>query len=469
MVDITGANGSQAVIIPAKKTGGIQAERNSSAAGDSKEATQKTVISDIVTLSNEAKEKLSNPSNDTNPVPLKFGGQDLRKFDFTGLDLRGASFVGANLEGVDLSSLDLTGADFSNANIEHANLKGANLTGANLSNVKASHANLEAAIFNETTTFDNADFSFASLKEAQFKSVYFYSDDYKMGEAAEENYKNINFNNADLSGAVFEGAALQFRNSNFENANLDGVDFKNSISTGFTDSNLKGANLSNLTFASDTLSHGKLLFLRSDLKDINFANTSLTDTTFSGSDIRGLDLSNRDLTNVGFGASWGSDGKIEHDLLTDGLNLSGSILDGATFNNVDMSNALIDMIKSAINIRVNETNFSGANFSGTDFTGGQFDISAAYTKGTIFTNANFTNALIGGNAYLRGDGRDDAPITADFTGANFFNARFYHINFNGNETVKLGQINYAASSSFKGVDVSDLSISNNYRHVENTY
>ncbi|MBB5806004.1 WD40 repeat protein [Saccharothrix ecbatanensis] len=63
-------------------------------------------------------------------VHLMLAGADLRAFDFSELDLRGANLSGADLSGQQLFDKDFTGTDLSGANLSDVRMIGGDLTGA---------------------------------------------------------------------------------------------------------------------------------------------------------------------------------------------------------------------------------------------------------------------------------------------------------------------------------------------------
>jgi len=101
-------------------------------------------------------------------------GQDLRGRDLSSLDLRGADLSGANLRGCRIENLDLTGANLTDADLRgsrlegldltDANLVGAWLSGAVLAGVALTRANLNAADFTGADLTD-VDFTDASLRK----------------------------------------------------------------------------------------------------------------------------------------------------------------------------------------------------------------------------------------------------------------------------------------------------------------
>jgi uncharacterized protein YjbI with pentapeptide repeats len=86
-----------------------------------------------------------------------FSGQDLRdasfvkvnlrQSNFSGANLAGVTFFGANLEGSNFEGADLHGATLDSASMRRVNFKNANLEGAFATYVKFEGANIEGADF----------------------------------------------------------------------------------------------------------------------------------------------------------------------------------------------------------------------------------------------------------------------------------------------------------------------------------
>tara|TARA_Y100001978_G_scaffold201566_1_gene220224 strand:+ start:1915 stop:2382 length:468 start_codon:yes stop_codon:yes gene_type:complete len=106
---------------------------------------------------------------------LDYGKQSLLGFDFSGSDLKGATFYLTDLQDANLSNCDLQGAslygaklkgtDLSNSNLREVTLDSANLDGTNLSNT-----NLEDS-FAYSTQFNNV-----KIDGADFTNVYLPND-----------------------------------------------------------------------------------------------------------------------------------------------------------------------------------------------------------------------------------------------------------------------------------------------------
>ncbi len=113
-----------------------------------------------------------------------------------------------------------------------------------------------------------------------------------------------NFANADIHGVIFKGAWLNL--TDFSNTNLTGADFSNLLyassppdhnsfqpSTPGATLYFVGSNLTNANFSNDKIIYGSL-FTNANLQNINFTNT-----TFNGVDFTGAqNMNTANLTNT---------------------------------------------------------------------------------------------------------------------------------------------------------------------------
>jgi uncharacterized protein YjbI with pentapeptide repeats len=91
---------------------------------------------------------------------------DLRKMDFSGMELKGTIFSEASLDFANLQTSDLRDAQF-----DYANLIGANLVRANLEGSEIFHADLNLADFTEAN-LRNVRFEKVDLAEAKFAGAH---------------------------------------------------------------------------------------------------------------------------------------------------------------------------------------------------------------------------------------------------------------------------------------------------------
>ena len=103
---------------------------------------------------------------------LDYGKQSLIGEDFSGADLKGATFYLTDLQNADLSSTDLEGASLFGAKLENTNLSNANLRNATLDSAVLDGTNLSNAVLEDAFAF-NARFNNVDIKGADFTNVPF--------------------------------------------------------------------------------------------------------------------------------------------------------------------------------------------------------------------------------------------------------------------------------------------------------
>ena len=106
---------------------------------------------------------------------LDYGKQSLVGADFSGSDLKGATFYltdlqDANLSDCDLQNATLYGAKLKNTNLSNSNLKEVTLDSAVLSGTDLSNSNLEDS-FAYSTQFENV-----KIRGADFTNVFLPKD-----------------------------------------------------------------------------------------------------------------------------------------------------------------------------------------------------------------------------------------------------------------------------------------------------
>ena len=125
-----------------------------------------------------------------NLTGIKFGGNYMVGFDFTGQNMTNVSFWGAELNNADFTNANLTNVDFRFSDISNANFDNAIIEGAYLSDIRT-----------------NQLYSTASYKEKNLKGVTFSAYSY----------------GGWLAGADFAGQNLM--NADFTDQNLNNTDF----------------------------------------------------------------------------------------------------------------------------------------------------------------------------------------------------------------------------------------------------
>ena len=137
---------------------------------------------------------------------------DFRRVDFSGCNLRFASFFSANNQGTDFSSANNQGADFYYANNQDASFyyadnQDANFGSANNQGANFGSANNQGANFNYANN-QGANFSSANNQRAHFDSANNQGAHFRYANLRNVNWSNVvsianaNFRNADLTGGT---------------------------------------------------------------------------------------------------------------------------------------------------------------------------------------------------------------------------------------------------------------------------
>ena len=216
---------------------------------------------------------------------IRFRESDLAGWDFTGQDLRFASFYASNL----------ANTNFSEAYLGSSSLKNTDLTGANLTDALLNSADLE-----------NANFTDAIIQGARFHRST------QNGFTAAQFYSTSSYQTGDLSGVKLDNCYLQgwdFSNKNLTNArfvdsDLRDADFRNAVIQGVRFYSTENFN----HWLTDTQLYSTASYQEGNLTGVQLENT----------DMSGWNLSNINLT----------DSRYHHSNLT-----------GATFNSTDTRNA----------------------------------------------------------------------------------------------------------------------------------
>ena len=208
---------------------------------------------------------------------------------------------------------------------------------------------------------------------------------------------------ADLSNRNFDNLNLQ--NAIFDRADLSNTSFKN-------------ANIDDARFAFANLNNSNLLD-RTDLSNINFAyadlsNTNLKGKNLTGAILRGVDLSEHDLTGTNLIDATLSDAKFSS------TNLKGKDLSGAKLRAVDLSGH----------------DLTGANLSDTFLY--RADLSEIDLRTVTFTNADFTHTDLSGSklpdSLLVNNNLDYAILNnINFAGKDLSESSFKHISLDGSD------------------------------------
>lgn len=413
----------------------------------------------------------------------------LREVNLTRAKLEKVNLISANLQGANLSSATLLKADLSRSNLsqsylnfailESANLSGANLQKAYLIEANLKNARLKSYLDAKTNLQDavlikailesadlkdavliNANLMMANLKKANLKQADLRQAnlehaDLRAAELTEADLSGANLANADLRGAnlikvkvdsrtnftgalINEETKLDFDrpNGNFNQVAKIYEEFlkvvyfitrhRQSSSIFKNPSNLKIETLSQFP-TSNEYKKG-LIDLPKNIKDCQANNSTRK------SNLIGIDLSDRDLTNVNLSCvdlTKISQKRLKNTILEKanliGVDLTGVSLEGAkldkaiydqrTINPVDKKYRILfdRAYKIAPKSDLSEADLSEQVLDGLDLRGAvlkQAELPRAHLKGTQLQDAILKDADLTG-AILK-----DADLTdADFTGA----------------------------------------------------
>jgi uncharacterized protein YjbI with pentapeptide repeats len=251
---------------------------------------------------------------------------DLNSGNLAGRDLAGADLARANLSRADLSGANLKGADLSGANLKGADLSGANLTGANLQAALTREANLDGA------DLSDADLSAIrsgriSGKPRQLPKDWILEQGWLIGPKA------------DLSDANLDGLNLRTLNLhsvNLNRASLNECDLSDAQLSGIRSGKIKGR--PKALPLHWQLVGGYLLGPKADLRQ----------STLTGVDLTGLDLSKAQLTGTSAREIQGAPLALPKHwhfrqgfLLGPGVNLAEADLTGVDLSGIDLTGANI--------------------------------------------------------------------------------------------------------------------------------
>jgi uncharacterized protein YjbI with pentapeptide repeats len=226
-------------------------------------------------------------------------GANLRLAKLTGANLQEAVLVGANLQEANLFTANLQGADLAGANLQEAtlaiaNLQGANLYKANLQGAKLTGANLQEA------NLDRAKLQEANLYNAKLQEANLYKANLQRAALDKANLQGDNLVRANLQDANLKEANLQeakLRRAYLQETNLRGANLKAAY---LARANLQGAYLARVNLQN---AHMKKSDMRSttldDVKGLSTANlqyanfegaTGLLGNEFAHADVTGAKL-----------------------------------------------------------------------------------------------------------------------------------------------------------------------------------
>jgi len=362
---------------------------------------------------------------------VTFDGSTMQRSHMEGANLSGAVLTGVDMTNAYMSRVQFDGATFSSATVlDYATLNLTDLSGLNLAGVALQWANLSGA-----------DLSGTDLRGANLSGAYMSGADLTAANlsgatmSSGGDYSYSNFTDANLSGLTSLGTG-NFTYSVFDRANLSNAYFDrpNMIGTSFIDATLlhttvSGGNLSraNLTGAQVTGSYFYASTLTYSIWGINsvLSNTTILSCNFDGAVMRGMDLSDEQMTSTTFSS-------------TDftGTNFSGANLAGSTFTRASLRGATISSGTTLVGSNFNYVDFTGAILAGADFSSislGYSNLSMVDLRSAVLISTDLTYVELSG-ANLSGVDARSANFTymrgvmADFSGANLRSATFDQAN-----------------------------------------
>ena len=246
------------------------------------------------------------------------------------------------------------------------------------------------------------------------------------------NLENINFSNADLSGARFIDCNLKW--AKLINANLNNTEFMRS---NFWGADLHGANLVNANISGANLTYANLV--STNLKSANLTMAMLPGANLWGTIADGANISGANLTYVNFTRAKLNGANLSKAKLPGcnfwsaeliGANLSDAILENTVFTLANLSNATIinSNLQCAIlrNANLIHSNLAYSNFRGSNLCNA--DLTNAVLVNTNFWKANMIGTNLA-NVNLMGAYMATANLySANLEGADLMNTNLYHTN-----------------------------------------
>jgi uncharacterized protein YjbI with pentapeptide repeats len=148
-----------------------------------------------------------------------FSNSQLKKANFSWVQLTCADLSGANLSGANFNGANLCHVNLSGANLRRANLKEANLTAANLSSANLSKTDLREANFT-AANLSNANLTEANLTAANFTVATLSNANLTLAQALATKFEAAEFTGACLEDIHTNSA------TNFDKATCDYVYLK---------------------------------------------------------------------------------------------------------------------------------------------------------------------------------------------------------------------------------------------------
>ena len=215
-------------------------------------------------------------------------GQDLQNIDITGTILRNVDFTNSNLSGLDLSSKDLTGSIFDKTDLSGTILFQTECKYCKISNMDFSNSHLEETAFT-SSTITESNFSNMRIKETAFAFADISNTDFSNSNLSftprHLTVEKINLNEIGMS----VDHVLSMEYSDVEKAiqkSFWGYELAKNLKYIFTSLKVLNDNEVMLFFHSVTTFHD------AKLTNVNFSNSDLRLTGFSGAVGESIDFTN---------------------------------------------------------------------------------------------------------------------------------------------------------------------------------
>jgi uncharacterized protein YjbI with pentapeptide repeats len=329
---------------------------------------------------------------------------DLSGWSFAGQKLTGANFGDTSFCCTTYPAAVLAGADFT-----AANLRGASFLGADLHEANFTAANIEGANFNRSEWLIGTGISLAQL----YSTASFQHHDLNGIGLYGNNLTGANFADQNLTGADFTIATLT--DADFTGADVRGTRFDSyingpavSLAQLYSTASYKASDLSGISLRENDLSGAN--FAGQNLSDAGFSRAILTQTDFTGADVRGAHFDRYKTGQFAFRGTGIAPAQLystasyqSRDL--SGIGLGANDLSGANFAGQNLSNGIFGYAAG-----FDEANLTGANLTAADARG---------AVGLVLTGAVTTN-LIRGDGHIAGLdlSADQRLVVRDYDGVD---------------------------------------------------
>ncbi|MFO0911426.1 MAG: pentapeptide repeat-containing protein [Pirellulales bacterium] len=336
--------------------------------------------------------------------------------EFSGLD--GSRLDGWDFSGQDLTSAELWLTSLNGANLAAANLTSVWLTGSNLANANLAQANLtHARLFQATlggTNFDGAVINYADLGNTV--SLGFTASQL----ASTASYKSRNLQGVDLAANDISGWDLsdqnltdaQFNQATLNNTSLTGAVIVGANFTGTTSGGFTRAQLES-TASYQAKDMRGILLSANDLVNWSFKGQDLTNAVLNGAILNGADFTDANVARAAFaGTTMGGLTQAQFKS-TESFRSRDLRLMNLSYNDLSGWDLRGQDLKST---NLQQSALDAADFTGADLRGVfRSDLTGAIIRNTIQANGDVAGlTLIAGESLLIGD--DDGVDTQGLYG-----------------------------------------------------